>query len=119
MLKIITKGKYFLFFLFINDRAEISNRILMDKKKLIISIVGPLCVLIGLVEIMRIIALHILNHGMFIGFLIEVPVYVIGIGWTIYRYAGELQRFVPSLSNGIHSLKKQAESTPQLPGRSD
>ncbi|KXB07656.1 hypothetical protein AKJ51_00470 [candidate division MSBL1 archaeon SCGC-AAA382A20] len=60
------------------------------KKKLIFSMIGPICVLIGLAEITRLIIVYIVNHGMFVGFLLEIPLYSIGIAWVFQKYAEDI-----------------------------
>jgi len=63
---------------FIGGRREL--------KKIVLSSFGLFCVLLGLVEICRVILLYADSYGFWVGFPFEIGLYAVGMVWAVKQY---------------------------------
>ncbi len=77
-------------------------------RSLLIPTFGLFCVLIGLTEMTRVILLYSAEYGFFVGFPLEIGLYVVGIVWSIHHYAKDFKKAASDVKSTTseHSLRR-------------
>lgn len=68
------------------EMLESDGGLFVDKLGLAVNFIGAFCALIGLVEIIRLIAYYWETYGLLANFPLEISIYVIGILWIFVSF---------------------------------